>query len=756
MRVTISIADDPSPERSVIPRTATQPTLTLPQERKLLGGSSKTAELLPEGSSRRELIKILTQKGAGSFLRGWRNELDPDALLNVPFQVFANATKRLGLGSSSGITAKRYTVQANMAKSGALHLSEVAPDMAVLVDRFRSWVNEVFGGPEGLWHALERDCLHHGQSEDRIPIENLKGFLDKHEFQASADEMQELEGCCDADGGGTITLDELLFLEYDPRVRETQLFKLRMKHKNQRQHMLTTMYTESWSRVSSYRTSMRPWQAVDFERLPKIAAQKRRERVQNQLQQAKAAKTEFRRSLAKIFGTVVRAWRRELDPQGRFSVEHVVIRRFCARRNLSIDLAAMLGVKDLDENQRITMEELCPQAATALASFSKWAHDSFGSCSSVWELPETLRARSLADADECWTTGASNKKLLYGSFAKVLQQLGFPDVETARLEILLKNLDLFGCGFISHSDLVWLDGWDPPEWLYSNKSVEALEDLKHAFGRTPFQNWRQHFDTSNTNSVSFASFKSACKQMGWNGDVGGAWRAYDEKMSGKLSLKEFDHDSFVLLDSLREWVQRHYGSVKLAFQALSKDANGGNGELSFMEFKRALQRLHWNGDLRAVFSIIDSRPRDATAGPKKNIASKDLEFLDAWLPQVNDEDEQSSSDRDFSDDESPDLPSINQSRHKRQRRMTVRKSATRIRNSVQTVTKTQIHAGEANAQDSRDEWTAPSGSLQWVTDLPHALGEASLARWCAKSGHSVKQRGATSNEFYRSQSLPRL
>ena len=36
-----------------------------------------------------------------------------------------------------------------------------------------------------------------------------------------------------------------------------------------------------------------------------------------------------------------------------------------------------------------------------------------------------------------------------------------------------QRLDFFGCGFLSRSDLEWLDAWDPPEWLYSEPDAEA-------------------------------------------------------------------------------------------------------------------------------------------------------------------------------------------------------------------------------------------------------------------------------------------
>lgn len=235
-------------------------------------------------------------------------------------------------------------------------------------------------------------------------------------------------------------------------------------------------------------------------------------------------------------------------------------------------------------------------------------------------------------------------------------------------------------------------------------------------------------------------------QMGWNGDIGGAWRAYDEKLSGRLSLKEFDRDSFELLNSLRVWVQMHYGSVKLAFQALSKDANG---ELPCTEFKRALQRLHWQGDLRTVLTMVDSR-KDFAA-PKRTIACRDLEFLDHWLPQVKDDD-----DEDFSEEEdcndSPKLPSIHQSR-KSKRRCTRRKS---VQHGEDVIEARNDGIGE-------DAWYKPSLAFrsteittQWAADLPDALGEKSLARWCARSGNSNMMLGKTTKEFRTSCSLPQL
>jgi len=114
-------------------------------------------------------------------------------------------------------------------------------------------------------------------------------------------------------------------------------------------------------------------------------------------------------------------------------------------------------------------------------------------------------------------------------------------------------------------------------------------------------------------------------------------------------LREFDLETFELLSSFNQWVQKHFGSVKLAFTALqreSKDAKDTNGELSYLELKKAAQRLHWDGDMRAIFTAVavDSKTpvdgkgkKGAKKGPKLAISYKDLAFLDSWLPQVHDE-----------------------------------------------------------------------------------------------------------------------
>merc|ERR1719201_2065329 len=77
----------------------------------------------------------------------------------------------------------------------------------------------------------------------------------------------------------------------------------------------------------------------------------------------------------------------------------------------------------------------------------------------------------------CW---ASDKKILLSAFGDALAEIGWPGAsEPKTRQVLLSSLDYLGCGFISRTDLEWLDKWVPPEFLtVQGPDYEALAELR--------------------------------------------------------------------------------------------------------------------------------------------------------------------------------------------------------------------------------------------------------------------------------------
>eukprot|EP00933_Yihiella_yeosuensis_P041380 TRINITY_DN35770_c0_g1_i1.p1 TRINITY_DN35770_c0_g1~~TRINITY_DN35770_c0_g1_i1.p1 ORF type:complete len:750 (-),score=122.30 TRINITY_DN35770_c0_g1_i1:305-2491(-) len=608
-------------------------------------------------SSREELVQALTASGHGSFLRGWRVELDPDGTFQVGFQEFGKACARLGMKSLQQSGSKRPTVAGKLAEDKSLTLQSVSPEIDALVQRFRDFVTREFKGPEGLFSSVKA-------TNGRVPVQELMAVCKEKGFLASDSEVAELKGCCDVDGVGTADMEELIFLESDPRLRENQLVKLRIGKKNTREHMLTQIintFNEKGRHSENYRTTLRPWQAIEFERLPKVELQKRKNRQLDMQRNGKKAKTAFVRYIRRAFGTVVRGWRRELDPKGTFEVDRACLRRICVTAADRIDGNALLQhLERTDGSQNVCFEEIAPGPAAVLAGFQRWAKMNFGKVANIWEHPVTQKERHSSQVDSVyvasgsggentslyWASGASNKKLLASSFARVLETLEWPGVwDTEQRGTLLASLDIFGCNFIARSDLEWLDRWNPPEFLYTPPSTHARDELYdhmiHKCGNL-LGAWRNYMDLDESDSVTWMEFKGACKELEFEGNVAGAWGALHKDASGTMSLREFDPQIFEVLNSFKEWVELHFGSVKLLFKSIVREKDG---DLPYTELKKIATRLRWEGDCKRLLSVIqDGRESQVARGGKKKavgITFKELSFLDRWpakAPIIDEED----------------------------------------------------------------------------------------------------------------------
>jgi len=261
-------------------------------------------------------------------------------------------------------------------------------------------------------------------------------------------------------------------------------------------------------------------------------------------------------------------------------------------------------------------------------------NEAFGSASELWDRPEMSRQRNARQFEGRW---ASKKKMLLGAFTEALVAVGFPGAGKASdRALLLASLDLYGCGFISRSDLEWLDAWRPPAWLSAAPDEAAWSQIRSLLLRAhqyPLRAWRRALDTDDSNTVSWVEFRSACAKLGFNGNTAGAWRFLDADLNGNITMREYDEASAELLGSFKSWADWNFGSVEVAFRALDTD---GSGTLSYAELRRACQRLKWCGDTRLLFNCLDFDGKRDEVGDnigKRSISFAEIAFLDAWQPE---------------------------------------------------------------------------------------------------------------------------
>jgi len=605
---------DDSEDEELLARKAMDARLKLLEQR-LSVGKSKTGGL---SSDRDRLFAVLEDRGAGSILRGWRRELDQDGALEIGFPEFCRAMSNLGVH----IDALRL-FQGN-AEPQTFKLQDLAPEAAALLSRFREWVKATFDGPAGMFGAF--DPMQAG-------IIGRAGFVSgcmERNAAFTEDELEELFNCIDFDDGGSVTPDEIVFLEIDPQTRDHEIFKLKMRSKFQRQRLLAYTYWDDGCREVSkkHRRAQRPWHSTEFEKLPPLVCKKRVDQQQQAYKNTIMARISFLQHLREKYGNEARAWRRGLDPECNFRMSKSALRQYLRHHDLHIDFQALWRALDCDGDESINLEELNAKVASELARFRAWSHEQFGSCSAVWDLPEVIYAREVEVTDEASKAWKSDKKMRIAPFAQVMRSLGWQSDEGS---ILYQSMDLYGCGFLSLPDFWWLDAWDPPEWLVDQPNPMELMELQtliQAIYPQPLNAWRALLDTDSDNQVNWIEFLNACRKVKFTGNPGAAWRALDRDVSGTITLREWDSGAAELLSSFKRWCEVHFGSVELAFKAMDKT---GIGSLTLSDLRTACRRLNWNGDVRMLFSCLGVSA--SKEGKAKTLLLSDIAFIDSWIDQ---------------------------------------------------------------------------------------------------------------------------
>mmetsp|Transcript_25591 Transcript_25591/g.41024 ORF Transcript_25591/g.41024 Transcript_25591/m.41024 type:complete len:711 (-) Transcript_25591:109-2241(-) len=573
-------------------------------------------------TDRERLVAILTKRGTGSFLRGWRKELDPDGTFDINFLDFCSATQRLGFTGDAHLlfgTDRKF-----------LNVEELEHERGSLLRRFREWMRDMFGGPVEMYSAFDV------AGRTRLSFDMFCEACLKHGFLAVPTEFRELFDCCDINCNGNLAQEDVIFLESEKQLRELAVFKAKKSQKEKHLKLMCWAFREDGLRSVSntHRLAQRPWLAENFAQLPMLVHHRRVEWQREANRRGLEARILFKRHLRDIYRNEVRAWRLGLDPLTKFQLTAKDIRAYCRKHDLNLDCGDLWKSLDKDCDGFFRLEELCVGAADVLASFQHWAVSSFGSTAAIWDRPEMTDAKSSAQGH--W---ASQKKLLHTTFIDVLRALKWPAVnDPAARHLLLTSLDFYGCSFISCSDLEWLDKWRMPEWLCAEPDESAWEDLRNLIlqhYKHPLKAWRLLLDTDNSNNVSWLEFKEACERIKFNGNIGGAWRALNKRLASSISMKDYDAASAELLSSFKDWAETEFGSVKLAFKGI--DVNN-TGKLSYQELKRACQNLKWPGEVRLLFDCLDLDGK--LEGGRRFISMKEVQFLDEWEGDPGDEEQE--------------------------------------------------------------------------------------------------------------------
>eukprot|EP00928_Gymnodinium_smaydae_P026310 TRINITY_DN20709_c1_g1_i2.p1 TRINITY_DN20709_c1_g1~~TRINITY_DN20709_c1_g1_i2.p1 ORF type:complete len:828 (-),score=179.38 TRINITY_DN20709_c1_g1_i2:317-2800(-) len=590
------------------------------------------------------LIRLLAERGDGSWLRGWRRVLDPDGMQQVDFQDYIHAAAKLSFHGDAVL------LFGGDGDSSALDVGEVSAPEGLALERFMRWSQERFGGPMAMFSGL---CSGTDDAaEGKLSRDAFFTACQERGAEVTDEELAFVYDFCDFRDAGFLTRGDVICLEEDPEVRAEEVHQnktgelMRWRRRAAEEYLAFIKGYESltaWSHDSSphaarHKSRLEPriWHASSFENMPFVMSCVRKERALASLVRYRRAREFFFEHLQKVHGHPVRALRRELDNARSFSFPKQVLRTYCRRHDLSVDVVDLWAALDVDKDGLVRMEDLDVHTSMALARFKVWAQQmkTLGSTTAIWSSPEMEEVSRQSTG-----TWFADKKAKSSVFACVLRALGWPGMncEDTRNRVL-RALDLHGCGVIGLPDLQWLDHWRPVEWLVSEPDPDAWIALKsrllQIFGH-PLRAWRCLLDRDDSNHLSWDEFRDACRRIKFE-SAGSAWRSLDVDLTGAVSLKAYDKESFDLLNSFKDWVEVNFGSIKQCFKVLDQDRSNS---VSYNELRRACQRLRWKGDLRLLFDCIDTDKlkEGGSLEAQRAISLSEIAFLDNWQAFVEEE-----------------------------------------------------------------------------------------------------------------------
>jgi Ca2+-binding EF-hand superfamily protein len=317
----------------------------------------------------------------------------------------------------------------------------------------------------------------------------------------------------------------------------------------------------------------------------------------------------FRCFCKQKFGNSLRAWH-ALDLNGNMHLTEHEFYRGCESIHYNGNSRQLFQFLDRDTSSSISLLEFDARVAMELAAFKLWADASFGN------IIGCFRA-----IDE-----NNDGRITMLEFSHKLKQAGY---SVGNTKSLFELLDRDSLGTIHVDEMIFLDKWCPPRFLFCEPDPRALDRFKRQlcanFGGSPLRAWRFGLDKDGSMRVCWREFENACvryKESLKDVDVARIWRAMDVDLSGWISLREFDEFSFNALSAFKRWVVDQHGTATRAFRALDRHG-AGRVRLGDLTASGALD----SNDAAAVFEGLD--PNGSEVWDIRH-----LRFLDHWDPEA--------------------------------------------------------------------------------------------------------------------------
>eukprot|EP00930_Biecheleria_cincta_P103567 TRINITY_DN9557_c0_g1_i2.p1 TRINITY_DN9557_c0_g1~~TRINITY_DN9557_c0_g1_i2.p1 ORF type:complete len:528 (+),score=120.35 TRINITY_DN9557_c0_g1_i2:145-1728(+) len=265
---------------------------------------------------------------------------------------------------------------------------------------------------------------------------------------------------------------------------------------------------------------------------------------------------------------------------------------------------------DKDDSGVASLDELDAPAAEDLAYFRRFVNERFRTIDEAFVAIDMEKANKVREKQ----------------FDFALRKLGFRRATRS----LFDALDKDGNKAIEIDDVRFLEKWNPLPFLLVVPSNDAKEDVKKLLKqryRNYLKAWRILLDKDNSNRCNWHEFLAACRALGYNGDVAAAWRAFDEDLSGYISLKEIDPEASERLLNFSRWCRKEFGTVHNAFAVFNTRGEEG---LNYLEFRSSCRVYGYTGNVKKLFTALDT-------GGEGTLSLREVAFLDEWEAEQDEE-----------------------------------------------------------------------------------------------------------------------
>jgi len=339
------------------------------------------------------------------------------------------------------------------------------------------------------------------------------------------------------------------------------------------------------------------------------------------------------------FGNPVRTWF-ILDPEANMKIGMRQFERKCMEIGFRGNIPALWKYADKSGDGIISLLELDTTSAMELAKFKVLIRERFRDV-----VPEAFR---FLDTNR---SGRVNKV----TFIAKMQGLRY----NGRAARLFDLLDRQGLGMLTVGQIMFLDIWRMPAYIYQQPDFKMLKNIRNNLLEVHehhLRAWR-HIDKDGTMRLSYEEFRGACNDIliffaGGNkrgqsqplskeallgvaharglprneAEVAAAWRVMDKDCAGFIYLRNWDMESHQHLSKFKLWCDKVHGGMVNAFRVLDGSGSGAssNAKLSATELKRcAVGPDGCKADLQFLFDGLD-------VANALSLSENDVKFLDTW------------------------------------------------------------------------------------------------------------------------------